>query len=59
MIKVKCGAVDRFQEDEVRRLYGEVFLEECHKVAARQKVDYMHARGYPVPDHLIGIDMHR
>ena len=47
---VNLSVIDRFTEDEVRRLYGEVFLLECLKVHARTaalfSLDYMHARGY-------------
>ena len=57
MIKVERGAVDRFREDEVRRMYGEVFLIECLKVHALKSLDYIRARGYQVPDHFTGIDM--
>ena len=52
IIQHRSGAQDSYRADEVKDLWGEIFLEECDKVAKRQQLDYCKARGYPIPDRL-------
>ena len=46
IIRTRCGAHDQFQKHEVVQLWGEIFLEECDKVAKQQHKDYCKFRGY-------------
>ena len=46
IIRTRCGSHDQFQKHEVLQLWGEIFLEECDKVAKQQHKDYCKFRGY-------------